>query len=133
MSSARTSPYADAIKETTYGGYGFFDLGGILPCGTAIGVGGMNISYSDSLIPDSETLDIPGDAQPWDCPEYDVLTAGNSSSYLAFSAQTILDNFSLEGEFVRQDNESIAALARARWQNDYFYLRFEAGNTIRFR
>ncbi len=122
MSAARTSPYADVIKETTYGGYGFFDLGGILPCGTAIGVGGMNISYSDSLISDSGALDIPDDAQPWDCPEYDVLAAGNSSSFLALSAQTILDNVSLEGEYVRQDNESIAMLARARWQNDYFYL-----------
>jgi len=122
MSSARTSVQADAIKETTYGGYGFYDFGGFLPCGTAFGLGGMHIDYSDSLLPDAEAIDIPGDAQNWDCPEYDILTPGNSSSFFGVSSQTIIDNVSLEAEYVRQDNKAFAALARGRWQNDYFYL-----------
>jgi len=122
MSSSRTSVYADALKETTYGGYGFYDFGGLLPYGTAIGLGAMNITYSDSMVPDPEAMDIPGDAQNWDCPEYDVLTAGKSSSFFGVAAQTIIDNVSLEGEFVRQDNDASAMLARGRWQNDYFYL-----------
>ena len=122
MSSFRTQSYADAVEETAFGGYGFYDFGGFLPWGTALGLGGMRISYSDSLIPDSGAIDIPGDAQNWDCPEYDILAAGNSSSFVGISAQTILDNVSLEGEFVRQDNEATASLFRGRWQNDYFYL-----------
>jgi hypothetical protein len=122
MSNVRTWPYADVVKETTFGGYGFYDFGGLLPWGTALGLGGMRITYSDSLIPDWEAMDIPGDAQNWDCPEYDILTPGAASSFLSISAQTILDNVSLEGEFVRQDNEAAAMLARGRWQNDYFYL-----------
>jgi hypothetical protein len=122
MSSTRTSIYADVVKETTYGGYGFYDFGGFLPYGTALGLGGMNITYSDSIVPDPAAMEIPGDAQNWDCPEYDVLTAGKSSSFTGISAQTIIDNVSLEGEYVRQDNETSAMLARGRWQNDYFYL-----------
>lgn len=122
MSSTRTTPYADVLKETTYGGYGFYDFGGFLPYGTAIGLGAMSVNYSDSLVPDVTVMDIPGDAQNWDCPEYDVLEAGESSSFLGLSAQTIIDNVSLEGEVVRQDNDAMAALARGRWQNDYFYL-----------
>jgi len=122
MSATRTSPYADVVSETAYGGYGFYDFGGLLPYGTAIGLGGMSVSYSDSLVPDVSTMDIPADAQIWDCPEYDILEAGESSSFMGLSAQTIIDNVSIEGELVRQDNESIAALARGRWQNDYFYL-----------
>ncbi|MCK5115125.1 MAG: helix-hairpin-helix domain-containing protein [Candidatus Aegiribacteria sp.] len=122
MSTVRTTPYADVVKETTFGGYGFFDFGGYLPTGTALGLGGMRITYSDSLVPDWEAMDIPGDAQNWDCPEYDILAAGETSSFVSISAQTILDNVSLEGEFVRQDNEAQAMLARGRWQNDYFYL-----------
>jgi hypothetical protein len=122
MSSIRTEPYADVVKETTFGGYGYYDFGGLLPWGSALGLGAMNVTYSDSIVPDWESMDIPGDAQIWDCPEYDILTPGESSSFLGISAQTILDNVSLEGEFVRQDNDAQAMLARGRWQNDYFYL-----------
>lgn len=122
MSATRTSRYADAVKETTYGGYGFYDLGGFLPYGTAVGAGAMMVSYSDSLVPDASAMDIPGDATVWGCPEYDILQAGESSSFIGMSAQTVIENVSFEGEVVRQDNESLAALARGRWQNDYFYL-----------
>jgi len=122
MSSLRTSEYADVLTETTYGGYGFFDLGGFLPIGTAIGIGAMNIAWSDSLIPDAEEIDIPDDASPWDCPEYDALPTGNTRSFVSASAQTVYDNMSIEGEIVRQDNGAFAGLARAKWQNDYFYL-----------
>ena len=122
MAPFRTHQYASVLTETTLGGYGYYDLGGLLPYGTAIGAGYMNVSWSDSLVPDATALDVAGDAEPWACPEYDVLSPGNSMNFLGLSAQTVLDNFSLEGEFVRQDNDAIAALARARWQNDYFYL-----------
>ncbi len=122
MAPFRTHPYASVLTETVIGGYGYYDMGGLLPYGTALGAGYMNVSWSDSLVPEAAALDIPGDAEAWDCPEYDVLTAGSSMNFIGLSAQTVLDNVSIEGEFVRQDNEAIAALARARWQNDYFYL-----------
>jgi hypothetical protein len=122
MSPYRTSPYADVLTETAYGGYGYWDLGGFLPYGTAVGAGYMGIAWSDSLDPDASALDIPEDSQPWDCPEYDNLPHGDSMGLLGLSAQTVIENLSVEGEFVRQDNEALAALATARWQNDYFYL-----------
>ena len=122
MSSTRTEPYADVVKETAFGGYGFLDLGGYLPVGTALGFGGLKVSYSDSLVPDIQAVDIPADAHIWDCPEYDILEPAESSTFMGISAQTVIENVSLEGEFARQDNGSTAALARGRWQNDYFYL-----------
>ena len=40
MSTIRTWPYADVVKETTFGGYGFYDFSGFLPWGTALGLSG---------------------------------------------------------------------------------------------
>jgi hypothetical protein len=130
----RCSRYADALMETTYGGYLFADLGGTLPTGTAVGLGGMSIAYDDSLVPDADYLDVPNDGYRWDCPEYEALKAGEGMSLLGVSAQTVLGCMSLEGELSRQDGEASAYLVASRWQNDYFYLtaaarRYDPGYT----
>jgi len=122
MAPYRTDDMANAVMETTAGAYGFYDMGDFLPTATALGVGYMNISYSDSLFPDYRYLDIPNDSYTWECPEYDVMERGSEKSFLALSGQTVLGNTSLQGELVRQDNGAFAGLATARWQNNYFYL-----------
>ncbi len=122
MSPYRTGAYANALDETTVGGYGYFDLGGLLPYGTAVGAGYLDVSYSDSLVPDVSVMDIPDDSHIWDCPEYDNLQAGNHLGVASVSAQTVLDNMSLETEVALQDGEQLAAIARARWVNNWFYL-----------
>ncbi|MBN1433644.1 hypothetical protein JW921_02720 [Candidatus Fermentibacterales bacterium] len=122
LSEYRTSAMASMLDETTLGGYAFLDLGGVLPTGSAIGVGAMSVSWSDSLVPDAGFIDIPGDGYSWECPEYDALDAGDGLSVAAASGQTVLGPFSLEGELARQDNGAIAGLGCMRWQNNYFYL-----------
>jgi hypothetical protein len=122
MAIVRTSSYANVLQETTFGAYTFLDLGGILPTGTAIGLGAMSISWGDSLFPDHAWLDIPDDSYVWNCPEYEALEKGDGMNILALSGQTVAGNVSLEGEVARQDNSAMAGLVSARWQNDWFYL-----------
>ena len=122
MSGYRTTPMVGVLDETVMGAYAFLDLGDYLPVGTAVGVGGMRVTWSDSLEPGSEWIDIPGDGYAWDCPEYDALEPSDRLSVLAASAQTVIGPFSVEGELARQDNEAIAGHTQCRWQNDYFYL-----------
>ncbi|HQE56148.1 MAG: helix-hairpin-helix domain-containing protein [Candidatus Fermentibacter daniensis] len=122
LSRFRTSQQADAVRETTVGGYGIADLGGILPYGTAIGAGVMNISWSDSLSPNPAEIDIPGDAEPWLCPEFMDMPAGAGMRVFSLSGQTVLGPMSFEGEAAFQDDDGSAVLAGARWQNDWFYL-----------
>ncbi|MBD3368878.1 hypothetical protein GF402_00755 [Candidatus Fermentibacteria bacterium] len=118
----RCGRYTDALIETTYGGYCFADLGGILPTGTAVGLGGMSIAYDDSLFPDADYLDVPNDGYYWDCPEYRSLEATDGMTLLGVSGQTVVGPMSLEGELSRQDDGASAFLIASRWQNDYFYL-----------
>ncbi len=122
LAGFRTSYQADAVRETTAGGYGIIDLGGLLPYGTALGAGAMNIAWDDSLAPDAGELDIPGDAEPWICPEYDGMPSGDAMQVFSLCGQTVLGPVSLEGEAAMQDNDASAVLASARWQNDWFYL-----------
>jgi len=113
---------ADAVRETTAGGYGIVDLGGVLPYGTAFGAGAMSIAWDDSLAPDPAEIDIPGDTEPFICPEYSAMPSGDGMSVFSLSGQTVLGPMSLEGEAALQDEDATAFLASARWQNDWFYL-----------
>ncbi|NLP05781.1 helix-hairpin-helix domain-containing protein [Candidatus Fermentibacteria bacterium] len=122
LSRWRTSAMAGALQETAAGGYGYFDLGGFLPCGTFVGAGALTVSWSDSLVPDPEFLDIPNDAEVWNCPEYSVMPQGDALSAWSVSGQTVLGGFGVEGEAAMQDNDAMAAVGGARWQNDWFYL-----------
>lgn len=122
LTTVRTEQYSNVLLETTFGGYAFLDLGGVLPVGTAIGIGGMSVSWDDSLNPDYMYLDIPNDSYVWSCPEYSNFLSGNHLNIIAMAGQTVFWNTSFEGELARQDNGSIAGLAQARWQNNWFYL-----------
>ncbi len=118
----RTEEYSDILKETTVGGYAFYDMGDYLPVGTAIGMGGMGIFYSDSLNPATSGLDIPTDAYNWNCPEYAHMPSGDKITYFAGAAQSVFRNMSAEVEAVRQDNGAWATLATAGWQNNWFHV-----------
>ena len=118
----RTTGMADAVRETTAGGYGIIDLGGILPCGTAFGAGAMSVAWDDSLVPDPAEIDIPGDTEPWICPEYSSMPSGDGMLVYSLSGQAVLGPMSFEGEAALQDDDATAFLASARWQNDWFYL-----------
>ncbi len=111
----RPEEYSGVLDETTYGGYAFYDMGDYLPVGTAIGMGTLQIQYSDSLNPSVAGMDIPNDTYTWDCPEYAHMPAGNKLSYLAGSAQTVYENMSAEVEAVRQDNGAWASITTASW------------------
>ncbi len=134
QSRFRTEATSGMIDETTAGAYGFIDLGGRLPVGTALGAGFMSVAYGDSLNPDEETLDIPNDGYVWDCPEYSLMPSGDRMDFTGFCGQTVLDRLSLEGELALQDNGAAAGLARADWRNDWHYVtciyrRYEPGFT----
>lgn len=116
----RSSEYSNVLEETTYGGYAFYDMGDFLPVGTALGIGGLGIQYSDSLNPSVAALDIPNDSYQWNCPEYANMPSGDRLTYIAGAAQTVFRNMSAEMEAVRQDNGAWAMLATASWQNDWF-------------
>ena len=116
----RPEEYSGVLDETTYGGYAFYDMGDYLPVGTAIGIGGLGIQYSDSLNPSVAGMDIPNDTYTWDCPEYAHMPSGDKLSYLAGSAQTVYENMSAEVEAVRQDNGAWASITTASWQNNWF-------------
>ena len=116
----RTEEYSDVLEETTYGAYAFYDMGDFLPAGTAIGLGGMGIEYSDSLNPSVAGMDIPNDTYTWDCPEYANMPSGDKLTYMAGAAQTVFRNMSAEVEAVRQDNGAWASITTARWQNNWF-------------
>ncbi len=115
----RPEEYSGVLNETTYGGYAFYDMGDYLPVGTAIGIGTLQIQYSDSLNPSVAGMDIPNDTYTWDCPEYAYMPAGDKLSYLAGSAQTVYENMSAEVEAVRQDNGAWASITTASWQNNW--------------
>ncbi len=134
LSSWRTTAVADALTETTAGGYGYLDLGGILPYGTAVGAGVLDVSWSEPLVPDPGALDIPNDSEIWICREYSDMPEGDGLSVFSVSGQTVLGSVGIEGEAAFQDNEASAWLASARWQNDWFYLlgaarRYDIGYT----
>lgn len=115
----RTEEYSDVLEETTYGGYAFYDMGDFLPVGTAVGLGGLGIMYSDSLNPLVAGMDIPNDSYVWNCPEYAHMPSGDRLSYVAGAAQTVFRNMSAEIEAVRQDNGAWASLTTASWQNNW--------------
>ncbi len=118
----RTEEYSDVLNEKTYGGYAFYDMGDFLPVGTAVGLGALQIQYSDSLNPTSAGIDIPTDTYIWDCPEYATMPIGSDHRYFAGSAQTVYKNMSAEVEAVRQDNGAWASITTASWQNNWFHL-----------
>jgi len=118
----RTDEYSGVLEETTVGGYAFYDMGGVLPVGTALGIGGLGIQYSDSLNPSVAGLDIPNDTYQWNCPEYANMPSGERLTYVAGAAQTVFRNMSAEVEAVRQDNGAWATLATATWQNNWFHV-----------
>lgn len=122
MSSFRTAGTANAVQEATAGGFAWLDLGGVMPIGTAIGGGAMNISWDDSLAPDASVLDIPNDSEIWSVPEYDDMPSGTGLSVYSIAGQTVLGPFAFETEAALQDNDAGALLASARWQNNWFYL-----------
>ena len=123
LSATRTTTTANTVQETAFGGYAFFDLGDILPIGTAIGLGGLNLSWSESFNPDRDNIDIPNDSYTWNCPEYETLPEGDGLNVMALAAQTVVGPFSIEGEIAHQDNEALAGLITTRWQNNFFYLQ----------
>ena len=116
----RTEEYSDVLEETTYGGYAFYDMGDFLPVGTAVGIGGLGIQYSESLNPMVSGLDIPNDSYQWNCPEYANMPSGDRLTYVAGAAQTVFRNMSAEVEAVRQNNGAWAMLTTASWQNNWF-------------
>ncbi len=118
----RTTWQAGAVRETTAGGYGIVDLGGLLPYGTALGAGVMAVSWSDSLDPDPQEIDIPGDAENWICPEYEGMPDGDGLGVWSVSGQTVLGPLSFEAEAAVQDNDATAMISSVRWQNDWFYI-----------
>ncbi len=118
----RPEEYSGVLTETTYGGYAFYDMGDFLPVGSAIGIGALEIQYSDSLNPAVAGLDIPNDTYSWDCPEYAGMPSGDRQTYFAGAAQTVYRNMSAEVEAVRQDNGAWASITTASWQNNWFNL-----------
>jgi hypothetical protein len=122
LSNWRTGFQADALTETTAGGYGYIDLGGVLPTGTAIGAGAMTIEWSEPLSPDPLFLDIPGDAEGWVCREFEAMPEGDRMNVWSLSGQSVLGSLGIEGEAAVQDGDAFAGIASARWQNDWFYV-----------
>lgn len=124
VSNPRYPTFQDALQETSTGGSFRFDLSGLgfLPVGTRIGASVLSSRMSRDFQPKARFLDLPGDAEILDDPNYLRLNTGRARLFYGADFRTAIENFSLEGEFAQQQRGGNAYLIKARTQYDYLYV-----------
>jgi DNA uptake protein ComE-like DNA-binding protein len=140
ISTPRYPTFKNNLKEKDFGGSLRFDLSDLafVPTGTRLALNGLGIRYNRSFHPDAKYLDVPGDAEVLDDPNYVELDTGKSRLFYGAEFRTVVDNVSLEGEYamkpardtsVKWANRYLpfgdaakAYLVKARAQYDYLYV-----------
>ncbi len=123
-----TTPRYPTVKnvfhQTDAGGSFQFDLSeiGFIPLGTKFSLNGLYSRSSRRFNPDPKYLDLPGDNEVLDDPGYLRLDTGYIRMFYSVDFRTVIENFSVEGEFAQQFKSGRAYLIKARTQYDYLYL-----------
>lgn len=112
------------FNEENYGGTAKFDLSkiGFLPFGTYIAANGLVCNYDKEFSPNPIFLDLPGDDNYLNDPNYTELSSGKERTFGGFDFRTAINNVSLEGEFAQQKNGGSAYLVKTRAQYNYLYV-----------
>lgn len=131
VATPRYPAYKDVLTETDYGGSLKFDFSdmGFVPTGTRLGFNGLGVGYDRSFRPEAKYLDVPGDAEALDDPNYIKLDTGRSRMFVGADLRTVVENVSFEGELavkpVRTDTAAgiqKGYLVKARTQYDFLNL-----------
>jgi len=134
ITTPRYPTFKDVLGETDAGGSLRFDLGGFgfIPVGTRLALNALSVGYDRSFMPMAKYLDLPGDAEVLNDPNYTRLSTGRKRLFYGADFRTVVENVSLEGELAVQPkldssalpdkNAAFAGLVKARAQYDYLYV-----------
>ncbi|MEO0082091.1 MAG: helix-hairpin-helix domain-containing protein [candidate division WOR-3 bacterium] len=134
VTTPRYPTFKNVLGEKDVGGSVRLDLSNLLwaPTGTRLGFNALAIEYDKAMNPDPKFLDVPGDAEVLDDPNYTRLFRGSRRLFYGVDARTAFENVSLEGELALQphiattylptDSMAKAYLVKARVQYDYLYV-----------
>lgn len=138
VSTPRYPVFRNNLTESDYGGSARVDLSGLgfLPVGTRLAFNGLAIGYDRPFRPMARYLDLPGDADTLDDPNYTALDTGTSRLYYGADFRTVIENVSLEGELAMKPGTQDQAWRRylpagatpkalvlkGRTQFDYLYV-----------
>jgi len=124
VTTPRYPTFQDVVKETDMGGNLRLDLSDLMgiPTGTRVGFNALATSTSRSFRPDARFLDLPGDAEVLDDPNYTRLDTGRTRRFYGADFRTVVENVSCEGEYARQQGGGNALVAKVRGQYDYLYV-----------
>jgi len=121
VSTPRYPSLKNVMHQTDAGGKLAFDLSGIgfIPLGTKLGFNGLFSSTDRSLNPNARWLDLPGDAELLDDPNWTRLDSGRNRLIYSADFRSVINNLALEGEFAQQAKGGKAYLLKAYTQYDY--------------
>jgi DNA uptake protein ComE-like DNA-binding protein len=138
ISTPRYPSFRNNLTETDAGASLRFDLSelGPVPTGTKLSFSGLGVGYDHRFRPDARYLELPGDADTLDDPNYTMLDTGRNRLYYGADFRTVVENLSLEAEyagrpgrdsggnrrFMAGGSANQAYLIKARAQYDYLYL-----------
>jgi DNA uptake protein ComE-like DNA-binding protein len=141
VATPRYPDYRNTLGEVDYGGSLRFDLSGLgfVPTGTRLAGNLLRVQYDRPFRPLAKYLEIPGDAEELNDPNFTRLDTGTTRFYWGGDFRTVIENTSLEGEVAvrpgRGDSlygPAKGMLFRSRTQYDYLtltaiYRRYDVG------
>lgn len=121
LSNTIFDAFKDKVRDRTYGGRLYFDLGGLgpMPISTEIGISGFRASYNKRFRPDTLIIDIPYDKDNVNTPVYMESFSGTARDVFGIDFRTDFRNMSFEGEIAMQDNAYAYVL-----RNDLIFANF---------
>lgn len=134
VTTPRYPTFKNVLGETSLGGSARFDLSNLslLPTGTRLGLNALSAAYDREMNPDARYLDVPGDAEVLNDPNFTRLARGRKRLFYGADARTVFENVSFEGELALQphisrtilpsDSMAKAYLVKARAQYNYLYV-----------
>ncbi|MEO0078669.1 MAG: helix-hairpin-helix domain-containing protein, partial [candidate division WOR-3 bacterium] len=138
VSTPRLPAFRNNLTETSGGASLRFDFSnlGPVPTGTRLSLNGFQATYDRSFRPDARYLELPGDADTLDDPNYTRLDTGRTRRYFGADFRTVVENVSFEAEYATRPSRdslgrtrflpgadaSSAYLVRTRIQYDYLYV-----------
>lgn len=124
VSTPRYPGFRNVMKQTDAGGGLSVDLSGIgfIPLGTRVGINGLASLNDRILRPDAKWLDIPGDAEVLDDPNWTRLDSGSARVVYSTDFRSVINKVALEGEFAQQNKGGKAYILKAYTQYDYLNL-----------
>ncbi|MEO0022781.1 MAG: hypothetical protein ABIJ93_02870, partial [candidate division WOR-3 bacterium] len=124
ISTPRYPTFKNLFGQTDAGASWSADLSQLvfLPLGTRLGVNGLFSRTSRSLQPAARYLELPGDAEVIDDPNWARLDTGRTRLFYSADFRTVVNNFALEGEIAHQHRGGSAYLLKGYLQHDLLNL-----------